>query len=374
MKIHKIVRPLVEASIKGDKKAIELLALSAMRALNSIDKPEAELLAKTLSKHSVNPDSVRWRDMSPFPVDADAGGDLLRLVTTEDAPQPILSSSVAEKIERFLLERKRSETLYKHGLAPASSILLYGAPGTGKTMLSKWIARVLELQLVVFDLSSSISSYLGKTGANIRKTFDYARRHSCVILLDEFDAIAKRRDDQSDVGELKRIVNVLLKELEDLPASTVYVAATNHVQMLDPAIERRFDMSIELELPNRDERRVLVNTLLQRHDISIDEKFAVSIAESMNGVSHAVIDLIVSRSIRRSIIEGLPTELALVGEVVAESRSGVNSWKDLASSLRKVGGLTFREIADLIQIPHTTVHYELTKKTSTRRKQDARTR
>ena len=103
------------------------------------------------------------------------------------------------------------------------------------------LASRIGVPLVSIDLASVVSSFLGTSGRNIRVAFDYAKSGQCVLLLDEFDALAKRRDDDTDIGELKRIVNVVLLELDRWPDTSLLVAATNHPQLLDPAVGRRFD-------------------------------------------------------------------------------------------------------------------------------------
>src|SRR5665213_3572636 len=126
---------------------------------------------------------------------------------------------------------------------------LYSPPGVGKTLAARWIARELHRPLLTLDLSAVMSSFLGRTGANVRHVLDYAKGVDCVLLLDELDSIAKRRDDASDVGELKRLVTVLLQEIDDWPSTGLLIAATNHSDLLDPAVWRRFEMRVNFPMP-----------------------------------------------------------------------------------------------------------------------------
>jgi SpoVK/Ycf46/Vps4 family AAA+-type ATPase len=119
----------------------------------------------------------------------------------------------------------------------------------GKTLAARWLADELKRPLLVLDLSSVMSSFLGRTGSNIRKVLDYAKSSPSVLLLDELDTVAKRRDDMAEVGELKRLVTVLLQEIDDWPAGSLLLAATNHAELLDPAVWRRFDVVVEFPLP-----------------------------------------------------------------------------------------------------------------------------
>jgi len=128
-----------------------------------------------------------------------------------------------------------------------------GPPGLGKTMSVKWMARQLGLPLLVLDLSTVMSSLLGKTGGNLRAVIDFAKSEDGILFLDEFDSVAKRRDDEVDIGELKRLVTVLLQEIDNWPHEKLLVAATNHEELLDPAVWRRFDLHLRFELPDRNQ-------------------------------------------------------------------------------------------------------------------------
>ena len=133
-------------------------------------------------------------------------------------------------------------------------------------MSARWLASQLERPLITLDLATVMSSYLGKTGSNIRSALEYAKSVSSVLLLDEFDAIAKRRDDDGDVGELKRLVNVLLQEIDDWPSSSLLIAATNHGELLDPAIWRRFDEVLMFKMPDVVRRTEYIRSLFAEDD------------------------------------------------------------------------------------------------------------
>ena len=230
---------IFEAGFSGNARRLELLSTGWPRsspdtALNW--RPPLRLPCHGVVL-SIRLDRV---NLATTPVDQDSSYQA-RVEEFKSSPKPIFSALVGDQLGRFLNEWKKREELLAEGILPPRSLLLKGPPGTGKTMFAKWLSGELKLTFVTLDLASSISSYLGKTGMNLRRALDYARANQCLLLLDEFDAIAKRRDDATEVGELKRIVNVLLKELEDWPSHSLLIAATNHPELLDPAISRRFD-------------------------------------------------------------------------------------------------------------------------------------
>lgn len=199
----------------------------------------------------------------PVPVDLDSRLELLRTETPKlDTIHPIWPEGVQSALHDLVEQRQRAAELAEAGLLPPRSMLLTGPPGVGKTLAARYLAAKLDRPLHTLDLSAVMSSFLGKTGGNVRTVLDFAKRRPCVLLLDEFDAIAKRRDDAAEVGELKRLVTVLLQAVDDWPATGVLIAATNHAELLDPAVWRRFDLVVRFPLPSFDETRRAVGQFL----------------------------------------------------------------------------------------------------------------
>ena len=200
---------------------------------------------------------------APPPVDIDTRRDLLRVAPSPVTPHPpVLTKATQAALNQLIGERTHSGALLMQGLEPARSALLIGPPGVGKTLSATWVAEQLALPLLVLDLSAVMNSLLGKTGTNLRLVLDYARDLDCVLLLDELDAVAKRRDDHAEVGELKRLVTVLLQEIDSWPAGPLLLGATNHPDLLDPAIWRRFDVEIHFGLPEHAERQSFLAQLI----------------------------------------------------------------------------------------------------------------
>ncbi len=190
--------------------------------------------------------------LSVLPKDRRSGEDLIFFDSRPvEVDRLVLSPSTCKKFERILEEHRRRQQLQKHGYGPKSKLLFWGPPGCGKTLTSRVIAHELGLPMGILRLSSVISSFVGDTAAHIQRVFDRASSSPMVLLLDEFDAIGKDRDDPNDVGELKRVVNSLLQAIDTFSSTeSIVIAASNHQYLLDPALWRRFDDVVEFPLPD----------------------------------------------------------------------------------------------------------------------------
>ena len=147
-------------------------------------------------------------------------------------------------------EQQRSNELRDRMLEPRNRVLLVGPPGNGKTSLAGAIAEALAIPFFVVRYETMIGSFLGETGARLKKVFDYARSYPCVLFFDEFDTIGKERGDVHETGEIKRVVSTLLMMIDELPSSTVLIGATNHPELLDRASWRRFQLRLVLNQPD----------------------------------------------------------------------------------------------------------------------------
>lgn len=354
---------LMEEAFSGNPQRLELLSLSAVRALKSDHPDIAHALGSIVAKYSGAGSLLRLRAPSPPPADIDAGLALLRIQPTDDANEPILNPFVQGGVERFIAQRSQSELLIREGFAPPRTILLQGPPGTGKTMLAKWLAKSLDLPFVVLDLATSISSFLGKTGSNLRRSLDYARATPCVLLIDEFDAIGKRRDDSTEVGELKRIVNVLLKELEDWPFHSVLVAATNHPELLDPAINRRFDVVLSLPLPNQLEREKIITRSFGQFAKQLPEGFISAISQCLKDCNGSELETISQSVVRRHLVEqGDLAHLFIESAIDRSPAINKEGFSSVAKLLKNATNLSVREIARIMGKSSSAVQYQLKKK------------
>lgn len=201
---------------------------------------------------------------TPVPVDKETSAPILEVVFDDGLSQeePVFDEKIKEAVNSVILEWTNYAALVQMNATPSRSCLIYGEPGTGKTHLAKWIAKRVGLPVVLAKLDGIVSSFLGTSSRNISNLFKFANRYKCVLLLDEFDAIAKLRDDPQEVGEVKRIVNTLLQCLDGRDGIGFTIGVTNHEQLLDPAIWRRFDVQIEIPRPSQKVIPVLIKKFI----------------------------------------------------------------------------------------------------------------
>jgi SpoVK/Ycf46/Vps4 family AAA+-type ATPase len=162
----------------------------------------------------------------------------------------ILSGDTEARLRRVILEQRQQMKLRDHGLHPRAKLLLTGPPGSGKTLTAKTLAGELRLPLFAIRLDGLITRFMGETAAKLRLVFDAMKRTRGVYLFDEFDAIGGQRNASNDVGEVRRILNSFLMMLEETDPGSLVVAATNHSELLDPALFRRFDDVLQYALPD----------------------------------------------------------------------------------------------------------------------------
>jgi SpoVK/Ycf46/Vps4 family AAA+-type ATPase len=182
----------------------------------------------------------------------------------ESEPRTTLESLIltlpAEQLTRQLIEeQRRADLLRAQGMQPRHRMLLSGPPGNGKTSLAEAVAEAVAVPLLTVRYDALVGAYLGETNARLARLFEYARATPCVLFFDEFDAVGKERGDVHETGEIKRVVSFLLMQLDQLPSYVVVIAATNHAELLDRAVWRRFQLRVDMPLPSRDSMAVLID-------------------------------------------------------------------------------------------------------------------
>ena len=215
----------------------------------------------------------------------------------------VLSPTNLSLVKDILHEHNRDEVLRVHGLQACDRVLLCGPPGCGKTLTAEVIAHELGRPLAIVRTDSVVSSFLGETAANLRKVFDFAAASPMVVLLDEFDALGKEREDATEHGELRRVVNAVLQMLDAYQGRSLIIAATNHEGLLDSAIWRRFEEILHLKPPTPAQVCQLLKVKLR----GVRKQFDIrAVVESgiFNDASHADVERIVRRALKIVILNG----------------------------------------------------------------------
>ena len=294
---------LARIALSGRPQDVQTL-LHRVAKSRDTDKELAGELIELLRKNPTRSAALRRSGTTVVPTDTDSRFQLLRIEDHAELPtEPVYSPEVRSTLERLILERRNVDALLKAGLEPTRTVLFTGPPGVGKTLGARWIARELGLPLMTLDLSAVMSSYLGRTGGNLRHVLDYAKSTECVLLLDELDAIAKRRDDNGEIGELKRLVTVLLQQLDDWPSSGLLIAATNHADLLDPAVWRRFEQPISFDLPGRAGINAFLESMFE--EVAPDmTQWASILSVAMAGRSYSDVEREVTLARRSAALNG----------------------------------------------------------------------
>ena len=321
-------------------------------------------------------DAERGISLSNLPVDGES-----RLHTVDvSRPEPcdvslVLPSAIESRVQEFLASVRHHDALVAANAALPNRLLMHGLPGTGKTQLARWVAAQLGLQLLTVRCDTLVSSLLGQTSRNLRRVFEYAQQRACVLFLDEFDALAGARGNERDVGELQRVVIALLQNIDALPDSTILIAATNHDQLLDPAIWRRFSFRLPMPLPDDGMREILWQRFLGDFaPVNVDFRGLVARSE---GVTGAVIEQICLDAKRSAVLASrsqvdedevfrrLGLTLALVERVPLNTRDAemvwLRRWDRKIFSLRvlaKLYGVSTRHVTNITQEGASDGHEE----------------
>lgn len=245
---------IVRAGASGDRAALR----SSVEAIVAEERGKnhhilADRLQRALNAVAVTPPTTAHTATQ-------TGKDtILESVPRQRLEELILPLPVGQQIRQLVEEQHRADLLRSHGMQPRHRVLLSGPPGNGKTSVAEGIAEALAVQFFTVRYDALVGSYLGETNTRLARLFDYARTVPCVLFFDEFDSIGKERGDSHETGEIKRVVSFLLMQIDQLPSYVVTVAATNHAELLDRAVWRRFQLRLSLPQPSRDALAVFID-------------------------------------------------------------------------------------------------------------------
>ena len=281
-----LILNLVRAGTRGDQaqfqKTVEALAADE-RAKNH------GILADRLIAQLQQDSNGRPKPLVPSPARALSGPLVAEVVPGRRVEDLILSVEAEQAVRQLVEEQLRADLLRSHNLEPRNRVLLAGPPGNGKTSLAEAIADALNAPFLVVRYEAIIGSYLGETAQRIGQVFEHTRSRQCVLFFDEFDTVGKERGDLHETGEIKRVVSSLLLQIDALPSYVVVVTASNHPELLDRAVWRRFQIRLELPMPKQGQIEEWFQRFEKRtgHDIGLTPR---SLAQRLKGLSFAEVE------------------------------------------------------------------------------------
>ena len=309
----KLLRQLIRSGAEGDLQVFRGVAEEVIAAER---QKHHHVLANDLEKilygrTTKAPSRALQKLTASVPKDRERGFPLLSVRDpARGLEDVVLSPKNMCLLKECLREHGREDLLRAHGLRPVDRMLFCGPPGCGKTLTAEVIARELGRPFAVVRTDSVVSSFLGETAANLRRVFDFAATFPLVTLFDEFDALGKERDDSSEHGELRRVVNAVLQMLDAYEGRSIIIAATNHEGMLDTAIWRRFEEVMFLEEPTRSELSQLLAMKLR----GVRRRFHFEEVVDRNwfeGATHAQVERVLLRAVKDMVLEGRGLELSI---------------------------------------------------------------
>jgi len=313
---------VVRLALNGDQRSLRQRARNLLRSgPNQLLSPDGRrylqnLLAAggELSGMRTAPSSEGATRQTPLPGDGVPIPDV-----SEDAEPPVLEPPAEEKVRRLIREYEHRHLLEEANVAPTTRVLLSGPPGGGKTMTARYIAHELGVPLMLAEPSQVLTGVLGQSARNLSALMRSAAGTPCVLFLDELDAYARTRTETHDIAEPKRLVNTLLLELDRWPTHGLIVGATNHLDAVDDAVRRRFELTIELGYPSRERRLRIIEGALQRAGRTCSYELLEAVAAATSGCSGSDLVNATIAAIRRAIIDDLEMDQAL-GEQFLSAR------------------------------------------------------
>ncbi|WP_349956532.1 ATP-binding protein [Rhizobium sp. ZPR3] len=274
----------------------------AEQIISEEEKKNNVVLARSLRKTLENPSKpTRPKALAPLIPFPEAAGDFIERVEPVHSRQDIvLSHDNVRVFAGLLMEFRSGEQIRRRGLSVRSKLLFCGPPGCGKTLCAEIFASEVGLPLYIVKLDRLISSYLGETAANIRKLFEFSRKQPCVLFFDEFDALARARDDAGEHNELRRVVNSLLIFIDRIKPAGFLIAATNLDRSLDPAVWRRFEEVVWFDRPDDKMIRQYLGRKFKNVILGFDPSEHIT---SLAGFSFADIERVCVQAIKAAIVK-----------------------------------------------------------------------
>lgn len=344
---------IIEASLASDRqKAINYSRKLANHYISIGEKNIGQKILRIIDEKNTNLASLDGLAARPF--DKETKMEMVDLTYPKETTETLIFSDIVEnEVQDFVLSYLKRDSLASAGIEANNHLLLYGPPGTGKTSLARYISVQTGLPLITARLDGMVSSLLGSTAKNIRKVFDYASKRPCILFLDEFDVLAKVRDDKNELGELKRVVNSLIQNIDAFSEDSILIAATNHSQLLDDAIWRRFSKVLKLDLPNTELRYELIveysNVL--NSDYQDDLKKAKELSVAAEGFSPADIKTVIFSAAKKAVLNNsdIMKYSQILYEIFLKKHNNIGDVEEAVKFLLKYK-VSQREISEMFEI------------------------
>lgn len=364
--IERLIEVAKQDGFKKEAKSLEMLLTNATRTY--------DLAPSRIERSKVN---MKGEDLTSnviIPVDKESSTPLAEVIFPNHLPKemPFFNENVAEAINSVINEWLNFERLREINTFPSRTCLIYGLPGTGKTHLALWIAKNINIPVVLARLDGLMSSYLGTTSRNIGNLFAFAAKYKCILLLDEFDAIAKLRNDPQEVGEIKRVVNTLLQNLDVRKHFGFKIGVTKHETLLDPSIWRRFEVQIEIPKPGPEVMSAIIKKFMM--PLELDESDLKFLTWVIDDASGAEAESLVNW-LKKSTLLNTGSDLKLVDQIrkfallnsgridVAKRILLTGPTEDLANALLNDirYGFKQKDVAPLVGLTASTLSKQLSK-------------
>ena len=312
------LRGMIVSHSGRDDEAFRRNAEAIIRSLSVQNRPsEARSLREALrpNRHTVDSRAASQTNVSISVLTRQSPG-LISFLPQSRNLNLVFPEQTQSSVNDVVVEYRASAQLAEAGLSPRRKLLFWGPPGCGKTATAQWLAAELGMPCGIVRLASLITSYVGETGANLQRVLHMAEQTPMVLLLDEADAIAKSRDAENDVGEMRRVVNALLQGLDAFNSRhSIVILASNHTYLFDDALWRRFDDVVEFPLPTQTERLKLLRNLTS--GLRLNGSLP-TLAKHLSGRSYAEIERAVFEVAKASVLKERDTVTA--SEIAASSK------------------------------------------------------
>ena len=304
-----LILTLIKASRQGDDQQVR----KTVEALAAEERAKNHTILADRMLAQLQSDNDRCRQAAPLHSRSAAGPPVTETVPARDLADLILPAEAGETMRELVAEQHRADLLRSYGLEPRNRVLLAGPPGNGKTTLAEALACTLHVPLIVVRYEAVIGSYLGETAQRIEQVFEHARSRHCVLFFDEFDVVGKERGDRHETGEIKRVVSSLLLQIDALPSYVVAVAASNHPELLDRAVWRRFQIRLELPSPTQGQIEEWFRRFEKRHrqPLGLPPR---SLAQRLRGLSFAEVEDFGTDVLRKIALEQPDSDINAIVE------------------------------------------------------------